>query len=146
MAPTELVTTAVHDADATPEPPASLALGDAEALAFSSTGFGETDGSSVGPVASRLTVTVCVALPPPLVALHVNVVPALSLVTVVGPQPNDVEIADSASTTVQLTFTLLVYQPLFSVPATTGVMTGGVASVGSAPARTYVLKTMSDRW
>ncbi|HVE69693.1 MAG TPA: hypothetical protein VNB64_14055 [Solirubrobacteraceae bacterium] len=71
-----------------------------------------------GAVASRLTVTEFDAVPPVLVAEQVSVVPAVSALIVVGSvHPVDELIADSASTTAQLTVTLLVYQPLLpSVP------------------------------
>jgi hypothetical protein len=83
----------------------------------------------VGAVASRLMVTDWLFVPPELVAEHVNVVPLVSLETVVGVQPDDEVMLESGSVTVQLTVTLLVYQPLFpSVPETFGVMTGGVES------------------
>ena len=77
-----------------------------------------------------MIVTDSEAVPPALVAVQVRVVPVVSLVIVVGPQPDDDEIADSLSTTVHVTVTSLVYQPLFpSVPLTFGVTTGGVESV-----------------
>lgn len=58
--------------------------------------------------------------------------PVVSDVTLLVPQPEDDEIAESGSVTVQPTETLLVYQPLFpSVPLTLGVITGGVESAGT---------------
>ena len=58
-----------------------------------------------------------------------KVVPAVSLVTLAASQPLLALMADSASTTLQVTETLLVYQPLLpSVPLTVGVITGGVVS------------------
>src|SRR5262245_50378485 len=57
----------------------------------------------VGGVASRFTVTDLVVVPPPLVAVQVRVRPAVSALTVVGPQPVDDEITDCASVTVQVT-------------------------------------------
>jgi hypothetical protein len=91
------------------------------------------DPLMVGAVASRLIVTDWEAVPPALVAVHVSVVPVVSDVIVVEPQPDEDEIAESGSVTVQLTVTLLVYQPLFpSVPLTLGVITGGVLSAGAA--------------
>jgi hypothetical protein len=83
----------------------------------------------VGAVASRLIVTDCELVPPALVAEHVNVWPLVSAETVALEQPELDVTVDSGSLTVQLTVTLLVYQPLFpSVPETFGVMTGGVES------------------
>ncbi len=77
---------------------------------------------------ARLIVTDCVAVPPPLVAVQVNVVPAVSAVTLLAAHGADV-IADSLSVTVQATETLPVYQPSAPrLPVTTEVMTGGVVS------------------
>jgi hypothetical protein len=65
-----------------------------------------------GAVASRLMVTDCELVPPALVALQVKVWPAVSVLTVVGPQPLEDVIDDSGSFTVQLMYTSLTYQPL----------------------------------
>jgi hypothetical protein len=93
----------------------------------------------VGAVASRLIVTAFDAAPPTLVALHVYVVPVVSMRTTDVPHPVVDEIAESGSVTVQLTVTLLTYQPaLPSVPLTTGVMTGGVVSQEDAVADTGI--------
>jgi hypothetical protein len=63
------------------------------------------------------------------VAVHVKVVPVVSEVTLLAPQPFWEVIVDSGSVTVQLTETSLVYQPFVPrVPTTFGVMTGGVLS------------------
>jgi hypothetical protein len=43
--------------------------------------------ASCGAVASRFTVTDCVVVPPAEVAEHVNVMPAVSAVTLLAPQP-----------------------------------------------------------
>ena len=68
-------------------------------------------------------------LPPPLVAVQVMVLPLVSALTVTAVQPLWLLMADSVSTTLQVTLTSLVYQSLLpSVPATVGVMTGGVLS------------------
>jgi hypothetical protein len=89
------------------------------------------DPPAEGGVASRLIVTEFDDVPPVLVAVHVNVCPGVSVETVMAPQPFEEEIEDSASVTVQLTVTLLVYQPLLPiVPLTFGVITGGVESGG----------------
>ena len=86
---------------------------------------------TVGSVASRFTSTEDDVVPPALVASHVSSRPVVSAFTVVGSQPVCDEIADSGSSTVQETSTLLTYQPLEPrVPVTEGVMTGGVVSVG----------------
>ena len=91
-----------------------------------------TQWERFGADASRLMVTVWLAVPPALVAEHVNVSPVVSAVTLLGPQPVDDEIDDSASVTVQVRPTLLVYHPLVPrVPVMFGVMTGGVASAGA---------------
>ena len=64
-------------------------------------------------------------------------IPAVSVLMVVGPHPLVLLMSDSPSSTSQLTFTSLVYQ-LFSpsVPATVGVITGGVVSDGGGAAFT----------
>jgi hypothetical protein len=86
----------------------------------------------VGPLgadASRLIVTELELVPPALVAEHVSVMPAVSVLMVVGPQPVDDVTVDSGSVTVQETLTLLVYHPFVPrVPETLGVITGGVVS------------------
>ena len=85
----------------------------------------------VGAVASLFMVTDWELDPPALVAAHVSVVPAVLVLIVVGTQPLEDVIADSASVTVQLTVTSLVYHPLFPrVPATFGVIIGEVVSRG----------------
>jgi hypothetical protein len=90
--------------------------------------LGVTLGLSTGGVASRLIVTDCVDVPPALVALQVMVMLAVSVLIVVVLQPV-LEGVDSASVTLQLTMTLLVYQPFVpSVPVTVGVIIGGVLS------------------
>ena len=90
---------------------------------------------AIGGVVSRLMVTDLVVVPPELLAVHWKVVPAVSLLTVTALQPAVEEIDDSGSVAVQLTLTLLVYQPFApKVPVTTGVTTGGVVS--PAPAAT----------
>jgi hypothetical protein len=67
--------------------------------------------------------------PAPFVAEHVTGVPAVSAVSVVGPQVGE-EIPDSASFTLQLTVTALLYQPFIpTVPLIVGVITGAVVSV-----------------
>src|SRR5690242_6297188 len=82
-----------------------------------------------GAVASRLIVTNWLAVPPALVAVQVRVTPLVSLLRVLGSQPDCALIADSLSTALQLTATSLTYQPLLPrVPFTWGVMTGGVVS------------------
>jgi hypothetical protein len=82
-----------------------------------------------GAVASRLITTCCEDVPPALVAEHVNVIPAVSVVTELAPQPVvDVTVL-WASVTLQLTLTSLVYQLLLpSVPETFATITGGVES------------------
>src|SRR5436853_371722 len=73
--------------------------------------------------------TVWLAVPPRLVALQAKVTPALSLVILLGPHPVWLLIDVSLSTTLQVTFTLLVYQPFVPcVPTTCGVRIGGVVS------------------
>ena len=70
-------------------------------------------------------------VPPELVAVQVNVRPAVSTCTTVVPQPEELT-DDSSSETAQLTVTLLRYQPpLPSVPVIVGVTTGGVVSTTS---------------
>ncbi len=68
--------------------------------------------------------------PAPFVAEHVSVVPEVLLTRVAGTQPAEVPIPDSGSVRVQLTPTLLVYQPFAPrVPVRTGVITGEVLSI-----------------
>ena len=75
---------------------------------------------------SRRTTIDAVDVPPAEVASHVNVVAAVSEVTVVGSQPTREVTADSASWTSQVTETSETYQPLLpAVPVTVGVITGG---------------------
>src|SRR5687767_6369373 len=84
---------------------------------------------TVGGVVSRLIVIVTVVSPPSLAAEHVRRVPTVSVVSVLASQPVDHRMADSGSSTRQLTVTLLTYQPLApSVPKISGVITGGVGS------------------
>ena len=88
--------------------------------------LGSGDGVAVatGAVASRLTVTDLLAVPPVLVAEQLNVTPVVSTVTKEAEQPVWVVIAESGSLTLQATLTSLVYQPLApSVPVMVGAMT-----------------------
>jgi hypothetical protein len=74
-------------------------------------------------------------VPPALVALHVYVVPDVSVVRDTVPQPDFLILLDSGSVTIQARPTLLVYQPLAPrVPVTVAVTTGGVVSLASAGA------------
>ena len=93
---------------------------------------GDREPLMVGGVASRLTMTLFDVVPPADVAVHVNVVPAVSVETVLVPHPDEAEIAEFGSVTLQDTLTLDVYQPLLpDVPVTVGVMTGGVVTLHS---------------
>src|SRR5439155_19903450 len=70
--------------------------------------------------------------PAPFVAEHVRVVPGVSAVSVVAVQPDEDAMPDSGSLTLQLTVTLLLYQPFApNVPAKCGVINGGVVSVAA---------------
>ena len=60
---------------------------------------------------SRLTTVDAVAVPPDDVAVHVNVVAAVSVVTVAASQPVRDETGESGSWTSQLTETSETYQP-----------------------------------
>src|ERR671922_843221 len=93
------------------------------------------DGVAVadGGVLSILNVFETVETPPSLSARQVSSVPVVFVVSVTVLQPDVERMIDSGSTTVQLTVTLLVYQPAFpKVPETTGVTTGGVGSPGTS--------------
>src|SRR5919108_1782688 len=93
------------------------------------------DGVAVadGAVLSILNVLETVVTPPSLSAVQVSCVPVVFVVSVTVLQPDVERMIDSGSTTVQLTVTLLVYQPAFpKVPETTGVTTGGVGSPGTS--------------
>jgi len=68
-------------------------------------------------------------VPPRPVAEQVNVCPAVSFVTVTGPHPVVDVTGASGSDTVQVSVTLLVYQPFVpSTPEICGVIDGGVLS------------------
>ena len=85
----------------------------------------------VGRVASRWMVTDFSAVPPVLVAEQVKAVPAVSAVTVLVPHPLVELTVDSGSVTVQLTVTLLVYQPFSPrVPSMLAWISGAVVSAG----------------
>lgn len=86
----------------------------------------------MGAVAARSIVTDCELVPPALVALQVSVMPLVSALIVVDPQPELDEMSDSLSVTVQLTVTSLVYQPLLpSAPAMFGTMLGALVSLAA---------------
>jgi hypothetical protein len=86
---------------------------------------------SAGAVLSNLIVTVVEAVPPALVAVHIIVVPKVSLSTVTGSQPIWLVIDDSLSVTVHDKLTGDLYQP-FSPSGISGikigVIVGGVSS------------------
>src|SRR5678815_6145245 len=85
--------------------------------------------SSPGGDASRAIVTLPVEAPPVEVAEHVIVMPVVSWVRVVEPQPGCDVIADSGSLTENETVTSPTYQPLAPTgPLALGVITGGVES------------------
>src|SRR6188768_1473846 len=114
-----------------PYQPAELAAGDG------------APKTSWGGVASRLIVAVCVVVPPADVAVHVNVMPAVSVTMLLAPQPSLESMGAYAPVVVQLTCTSLVYQPLVpGVPemsATTlgaarSMFTAGVENVAVLPA------------
>src|SRR4051794_32726819 len=87
-----------------------------------------------GATVSRLTVIERSARrPAPFVEAQVNVVPLVSVVTVVAPQPVELATPLSASETIQLRETSLVYHPFDpSAPSTCGSICGGVMSAGVA--------------
>jgi hypothetical protein len=79
-------------------------------------GFDVGSPETAGPVVSTFTTTLACALSPSVFeALHVSVVPVVSVPIVVAPQPEDVAMPDSGSVTTHATVTALVYQP--SAPA-----------------------------
>src|SRR6187549_1674389 len=83
----------------------------------------------VGGVASRLMVTEREAVPPGEVAVQVSVVPTVSVVIDVAPQPS-LETSEAASSIVQVTCTSPRYQPaLPAVPVTDAVITGAERSM-----------------
>src|SRR2546426_11661526 len=89
---------------------------------------GTGERANVGGGVSRSRVTVCGAIPPSLVALQVKLMPAVSVVSMLVAQPVELN-GVSGALTVQLTVTLLWYQPLLpSVPVTVGVITGAGVS------------------
>jgi hypothetical protein len=83
-----------------------------------------------GALRSIFTVTErCVVRPAPSVAEHVSVVPAVSAVSFVTPQPLEESTSDTESDTNQLTDTSPVYQPFApGVPVIDGVASGGLES------------------
>ncbi len=88
---------------------------------------------TAGAVLSSLIVTVLLVPSPPLLAVHVIFVPGVSVIRVCVPQPVEV----SSPVTVQLTVTLLRYQPFNpSVPVMVTVISGGTATALGAPPRT----------
>jgi hypothetical protein len=110
---------------------ASLAVMESETgdVLFHPAAFAVCETEMLGFVASRLIVTDSLVVPPALVAEQVRVVPPVSVLIVVGPQPDEDEIVDSPSVTDHETVTLLVYHPLFPrMPLTFGVIAGGVES------------------
>ena len=85
-------------------------------LLFQPEAFGAGEGgpnTSVGGVASRLSVRDAESVPPADVAVHVNVVPALSVDSMGSSQPSVERIGEIGSSTDQSMRTSLVYQPLF---------------------------------
>src|SRR5690349_20845798 len=85
---------------------------------------------TVGGFESRFTVTLALAVPPEELAVQVIVVPAVSSVTTVVPQPPCDRIGDCGSVTAKLTCTLVTYQSSTNeVPITDEVMTGGERSI-----------------
>ena len=89
------------------------------------------DMETNGERASRLTVTEAEALPPSLAAVHVYVVPSLSVLNQLCAQPasGTTLVGESSSRTSQLMLTSLVYQPSFPrEPSTQGDTCGGVES------------------
>ncbi len=93
-------------------------------------GLGLAEPVTVGRVLSIFSVTETeFDVPAPLVAVQVIVVPGVSLVRVVVPQPEENSIPDSGSETLQVTVTLPLFQPLaLGLGLGLGVMTGAVVS------------------
>src|SRR5215212_1906507 len=87
--------------------------------------------ATFGAVVSRWIVTDWLLVPPALVAEQISVVPAVSVLMVVGSQSIRAVMVDGLSTTLQLTETSPTYQPsLPGVPVTSSVISGGVVSKG----------------
>ena len=112
-------------------------------------GAGKPAGvGELGGVVSIFTVTVTeFDTPAPLVAEQVSVVPAVSVVSVVVPQPLEEAMPDSGSLTSQLTVTFVLFQPAaLGGGVTVGTMTGGVGSVLSRVTKASVrpLKVVSN--
>ena len=88
-------------------------------------------------------VTDSLALPPVLVALQVSVSPAVSAVSIEGPQPLDELTVDSGSVTDQVTFTSeLFHPPALAAGVTCGTINGGVVSAGGAGAMTWKINVV----
>jgi hypothetical protein len=91
----------------------------------------EAEALAVGAVLSTWKFFVTEVSPPSLDALHVNLVDAVSALSVRVSHPVVERMIDSGSTTDQLTVTFDLYQPASpSIPVMTGVTTGGVGSPG----------------
>src|SRR6185369_16299706 len=95
-----------------------------------------TTGTMDGGVVSRLIVTRALDVPPRLVAVHVNTVPAVSSVTVVLSQPLLEVSGDSSGSTLQLTVTSPAYQPsgCCKAPTMSCAIAGGAANPRHASA------------
>ena len=109
-------------------------------------GAGVLEPTITGAVLSIFTITEAVVeSPAPLVALQVIVVPGVSEVRVWVPQPEEEEIPDWESATVQETVTSPLFQPLlFGVGLTFEVIVGGVSSIRSVTAP-LVAKSLPTR-
>ena len=102
--------------EATPDVPSEVVNGKLTSLLFQPEAFGAGEGgpnTSVGGVASRLSVRDAESVPPADVAVHVNVVPGLSVDRMGSSQPSVERIGEIGSSTDQSTWTSLVYQPSF---------------------------------
>ena len=104
-----------------------MTVAETRAPTWPSSKVGADEHVTVGRTESRLTTVEADVVPPPDVAVHVNVTPAVSSVTDAGSQV--VVTADSGSLTSHETDTSDVYQPFEpAVPLTTARTTGGVRS------------------
>src|SRR5688572_856934 len=121
--------------DATPESGSLTVNGSATSVLFQPAAVATGEAASTltaGGDVSRRTVTERVVVPPPEVAVHVYDELAESDVSEYAPHSALETMADSASVTVQVIWTLLRYQPsLPATPDTCASTMGGVLSTGA---------------
>ena len=122
---------------ATPEPESDAAKGIDTSVRCQSAPFGSGSGlpkTTVGGVVSILMTTDCDAVKPaPFVAVHVSVVPVVSLIKVAGAHPADDAMPDSGSARIHVTVTPSRCHPAaLGGDDSAGAIDGADASAGGA--------------